>query len=428
MKIYGMMSLVSLLALAITACGPVDLQILTVTPSPEAAHPSISTLENTATGIAALNPTAAASLPAVQSSPTVPAAPSATPPVLNPDGTYTVQPGDTLFRIALQFGITVETIQTLNNLNGTTIYPGQVLRLSGGTGPAPTAASTTTPAAPTATAPPVDGLTLLREQVQQDLAGLPRLTCHRNVEERDAFQLRLVQALARMLALPAAQPYRLEALQAVFAEAASDSRVTLQAQSGQVVMASTLNLPDCVPGSVSHYGPGQYIYIIDRTAPGSVWPIGVVGRSIESVLWLPERWVVIHDEVTAPGASGNNLVAWHITNPAGEWEKTYELALRRLAADSAWQPGYTAALVAGEGTHRIVVEFESLYTVPPCELNTSVKDRFEAMTRGFRTAYAWQADGYRRVGDDELRFTKLWVEGQTPFEELPDWETYCVGS
>ena len=42
---------------------------------------------------------------------------------------YTVQRGDTLGGIALKFGVTVEAIQTINNLDTTLIYEGQVLQI-----------------------------------------------------------------------------------------------------------------------------------------------------------------------------------------------------------------------------------------------------------------------------------------------------------
>jgi LysM repeat protein len=42
---------------------------------------------------------------------------------------YTVQNRDTLGGIALRFGVTVEAIQTLNNLDSTMIYEGQVLQI-----------------------------------------------------------------------------------------------------------------------------------------------------------------------------------------------------------------------------------------------------------------------------------------------------------
>jgi LysM repeat protein len=53
-------------------------------------------------------------------------------------GTYTVRPGDTLYRIAQQFGTTVAQLAYLNGIaNPSTIYAGQVLHLAG---EAPTAA------------------------------------------------------------------------------------------------------------------------------------------------------------------------------------------------------------------------------------------------------------------------------------------------
>ena len=42
---------------------------------------------------------------------------------------YAVKPGDTLYKIAVNHGTTVDTITSLNNLNSTMIYPGDVLQL-----------------------------------------------------------------------------------------------------------------------------------------------------------------------------------------------------------------------------------------------------------------------------------------------------------
>lgn len=43
---------------------------------------------------------------------------------------YVVRPGDSMFSIANRYGLDVETLLTLNNLeNPNIIYPGQILRL-----------------------------------------------------------------------------------------------------------------------------------------------------------------------------------------------------------------------------------------------------------------------------------------------------------
>jgi LysM repeat protein len=42
---------------------------------------------------------------------------------------HTVQRGDTLGGIALRYGVTIEAIQTLNNLDTTMIYEGQILQI-----------------------------------------------------------------------------------------------------------------------------------------------------------------------------------------------------------------------------------------------------------------------------------------------------------
>lgn len=49
--------------------------------------------------------------------------------------TYTVQPGDTLYGIAKQFGTSVDDIKKLNNLSTNTISVGQVLKIQEDTSP-----------------------------------------------------------------------------------------------------------------------------------------------------------------------------------------------------------------------------------------------------------------------------------------------------
>ncbi len=69
--------------------------------------------------------------------------------------TYTVQPGDTLFFIALRYGTTVNALANLNGLtNPDVLYVGQVLVISAGSGvpptqPPPTEPPTTQPPPPT---------------------------------------------------------------------------------------------------------------------------------------------------------------------------------------------------------------------------------------------------------------------------------------
>ena len=51
--------------------------------------------------------------------------------------THTVQPGENLFRIALQYGTTVEALASANNISDPThIYVGQVLTIPGQPAPA----------------------------------------------------------------------------------------------------------------------------------------------------------------------------------------------------------------------------------------------------------------------------------------------------
>ncbi|ADV67871.1 M23 family metallopeptidase [Deinococcus maricopensis] len=74
-------------------------------------------------------------------------------------GTYTVQPGDTLYRIATRAGVSVDALRAANDLPGDTISVGQTLKLPDAAAPgapgrppgAPASTPPRTPAAPIAT-------------------------------------------------------------------------------------------------------------------------------------------------------------------------------------------------------------------------------------------------------------------------------------
>lgn len=69
------------------------------------------------------------------------------------DSTYTVQSGDTLYSIAQRFGVSVETLQRWNDLEGTSLQVGQTLRVE------PPGAEDGAGAVPDTTRPAPDSLT-----------------------------------------------------------------------------------------------------------------------------------------------------------------------------------------------------------------------------------------------------------------------------
>ncbi len=88
----------------------------------------------------------------VTSTPPPPPATATPPPPTS--GTYTVQPGDTLSRIAARFGVTVQAIVAANNIaNPNLIHVGQVLIIPGGGSATPPPPGSTPPPPP----PPITG-------------------------------------------------------------------------------------------------------------------------------------------------------------------------------------------------------------------------------------------------------------------------------
>jgi LysM repeat protein len=80
-------------------------------------------------------------------------------------GTHVVQSGETLFRIALNHGVTVEALRTANGIAGNTIYAGQVLKIPGAapeTAPEPVPVPTETPAPPEPLPVPADGIHIVQ--------------------------------------------------------------------------------------------------------------------------------------------------------------------------------------------------------------------------------------------------------------------------
>ncbi len=78
----------------------------------------------------------------------VPSQPQPTPVPQPTTGTYTVVPGDTLYKIAVQFGTTIQALVAANNItNPNLIFVGQVLKITAGTG------TPTTPTTPPSTQP-----------------------------------------------------------------------------------------------------------------------------------------------------------------------------------------------------------------------------------------------------------------------------------
>ena len=102
--------------------------IIVITATTEATDTPLPLLTATETANIAFSPSA--TLPPTETfTPTETLTPTASVTPTPTQVLYTVRIGDTLSGIALRFGVTVEAIQTLNNMDSTLIYVGQVLQI-----------------------------------------------------------------------------------------------------------------------------------------------------------------------------------------------------------------------------------------------------------------------------------------------------------
>jgi LysM repeat protein len=162
---------------ALSGCGQIITLIPTTTPMPEA----------TATFVPPAGPTLVATATPAPFTPPPTPTPTATPaPTI-----YTVVPGDTLGRIATQFGISVAALQEENNiLDPRTLQPGQQLVI-----PPPEAAG----GGPAGARPTPTPITFAHQKVHFSFTPLGGLWVLGEVENTSAFTLEQVRVGVRLL-------------------------------------------------------------------------------------------------------------------------------------------------------------------------------------------------------------------------------------
>lgn len=132
----------------------------TPTPRPPSTATPTATLPPLQPSPAAVSPTPAFAWPTAVTTATPAPVASPTPvSTIAAGGQYTVQSGDNLYRIALNYGVSVDALKAANNLTSDTIYAGMKLVIPGAGFVVPTATPTSvrptsTPAATTPTATP----------------------------------------------------------------------------------------------------------------------------------------------------------------------------------------------------------------------------------------------------------------------------------
>ncbi len=133
----------AVLPTATTVSGPTAGGTLEATLPTSAAATSAATLPASATTGPAVTTVPMTIIPTILVSPTPAAIPA----------TYTVQPGDNLYRISLKFGVNMFLLAQLNGITNTNVvYVGQVLKIPGGGAPAAAASPTRAAQAPVGTA------------------------------------------------------------------------------------------------------------------------------------------------------------------------------------------------------------------------------------------------------------------------------------
>ena len=238
--------------------------------------------------------------------------------------TYTVEAGDTLYRIATTHGLSIEQLKALNGLRDNRIYPGQVLRLvpaDGGSGEA---------AAPGLVAVPETGA-VVRDTAVRDTAA------H---DEEDARPAYVVQAGDTFYSLAAR-----------FGVAAESLYVHNNRQTAPLTPGDTLRLPP----NATHVRDQAVPPAADARGTVAIFPDAYIGRLTASGMpYDPGEFIVSHARLPL-----GTIVL--LTNPSNG-RRTFARVADRKPAGSSYMIDASAAVARALGIQggRPVIE---LYVV-----------------------------------------------------------------
>jgi LysM repeat protein len=158
MKRFIFLAAIVIIAVAASACTREKPAEPLASPVAQQVTPSVSTVVPvtptvSVTGVPVIETPVVPITPTMVMTPTTPipvtspvALATPAPTVSGAPGTYTVQAGDSLLKIATRFGVTTQDILAANpGLNPNLIYPGQTLNVPGAGSSFPTAIAVTTP-------------------------------------------------------------------------------------------------------------------------------------------------------------------------------------------------------------------------------------------------------------------------------------------
>ncbi|MEP7289860.1 MAG: LysM peptidoglycan-binding domain-containing protein [Chloroflexota bacterium] len=223
----------------------VPLPTTTVTPSGGDATVDagiISTNTPTAAPTATTAPTAIPTIVPIFTA--IPA--TATAPVANPTS-YTVQPGDNLYRVSVKFNTSMQALMQLNNIsNPNLLYAGQVLALPGSTTGGSTSGggiSTVVPL-PTGTIPSTAGNVGFSFGVVADMTGQDAATVTSKITDLGMVWVKLPVSWRTM-----------EATKGTIDSTALDAQIDAVTESGLKVLLTVTSAPDWSRPTATESGP-----------------------------------------------------------------------------------------------------------------------------------------------------------------------------
>jgi hypothetical protein len=241
------------------------------------------------------------------------------------------------------------------------------------------------------------------------------------MEEFEAYNARVVELLAELIADPVTQALPPDTIAGIFRwGAAGTGPVTVEMNlhaGAEGHLLADMQLIYCRVGSHDHRG--HHFYVFDRA--GNFWPVGEAGH-LFNILWAGDRWIVEGD-ADYMNSSCTPRRIWHVIREGDKWARTEVLTLG--GGDEGCL--FMLKVDYGDGFRRVTARYKYGSHEPPCALPEKIDGRvYDGTIYEVEASYEWAGDAYEQTARDVIGVeVRTRAEDYGNYEALEDWHAFC---